>query len=710
MIRKDLVLVGLTVMILALMVIPLNPALIDVLLAANISLSVLLILVAIYLPRPSDFSTFPSVILIGTAFRLALSIATTRMILIHAEGGQIIETFGEFVVGGSIAVGLVIFLIITVVQFLVVTKGAERVAEVSARFALDALPGKQMSIDADIRAGAITVDEGAELRRQLDRESQFFGSMDGAMKFVKGDAIAGIIIILINLVAGISVGVTLHNYSFGEAASVYSLLTVGDGLVAQVPALLMSLCAGMIVTRISSRDGNDLGTDIFGEILSDRRIPGIAAGIVLLIGLIPGFPLHVFAAAAALLVVAFVGLKRIHDQQLEQDKRVAEASEALEQMQDKPLSGEVMEAEPQQVSSRMRLVISNEAAAETLNVFEVRHTLTMLFDQFSKTRGLMMDPPGVELREMGRDSLVLEMDEVPILRQSIRPDSILMSGDLATVAALDILPLEETVPVEWVETEAYLVPKDSKATCLEAGMEPLDMSQAVALAAFRICERNVGSLFTREDFQKIIEAATAIVPETMENLSKAMDPTATYQVVRYLAEDGVPLRPLNLVFNSMLYWAQVNPEAGAILIAECMRGSMKRQLCHLIAGEEGVMGVLLIDPDLEAIARESVAAAKRNGNIPSVDSLYFEGDLAEHVINRFRDFHQRARAKNRELVVVTTTDIRRRFRNFLAANSIHLPVIAAHEISSDVATHPVGIVGPMQGISGNDDGYRHAAE
>ncbi|EAQ24857.1 flagellar biosynthesis protein FlhA [Roseovarius sp. 217] len=307
--RKDLALVALLISILALMVIPLPTGLIDALLVISISLSVVLLMVAVYLKRPSDFSTFPSVILIATAFRLALSIATTRLILSEADAGQIIATFGEFVVRGSVVIGLVMFLIITVVQFVVVTKGAERVAEVAARFTLDAMPGKQMSIEADIRAGTLPQDEGALQRKALDKDSQFFGAMDGAMKFVKGDATAGLIIIFINLVGGIAVGTGVHGLSLGEAASVYSLLTIGDGLVAQIPALLMSICAGVIVTRVANEKPQDLGTDIAKELMSDARVPAAAAIVLLLFGFVPGFPFMVFAAAAVILFVASTLIK-----------------------------------------------------------------------------------------------------------------------------------------------------------------------------------------------------------------------------------------------------------------------------------------------------------------------------------------------------------------------------------------------------------------
>lgn len=288
--RKDILLVVLLLAVVFMMVLPLPPLLLDILIAVNITISVVLLMMSVYIGSPLQFSVFPAVLLITTLFRLALSVSTTRMILLQADAGQIVNTFGSFVVGGNLVVGIIIFLIITIVQFLVITKGAERVAEVSARFSLDAMPGKQMSIDGDMRAGVIDVNEARARRAVIEKESQMFGSMDGAMKFVKGDAIAGLIIIVVNILGGIAIGVTQKGLSTADALQLYAVLTVGDGMVSQVPALLIAITAGIIVTRVSSDESADLGSDIGEQVVAQPKALLIGGLLLVLFGLIPGFP------------------------------------------------------------------------------------------------------------------------------------------------------------------------------------------------------------------------------------------------------------------------------------------------------------------------------------------------------------------------------------------------------------------------------------
>jgi type III secretion protein V len=292
--RSDLAVVAVLIAAIMLMIVPMPTLAVDTLLAFNLGVSVLLLMVAFYLQTPVQFSTLPAVILIATVFRLSLSIAITRLVLVQADAGEIIRTFGEFVVAGNIMVGLVIFLIITIVQFIVITKGAERIAEVAARFSLDAMPGKQMAIDADFRSGEIDQATARQRRRALEQESQLYGAMDGAMKFVKGDAIAGLVIIVINLVGGLVIGVMQHGMSFAQAGQTYSILTVGDGLVAQIPALFVSITAGTVVTRVSGGDADSLGGEIALQLGKDSRALWLAATIALLIGCIPGFPTVIF--------------------------------------------------------------------------------------------------------------------------------------------------------------------------------------------------------------------------------------------------------------------------------------------------------------------------------------------------------------------------------------------------------------------------------
>ncbi|EJC1180203.1 type III secretion system export apparatus protein MxiA, partial [Shigella flexneri] len=292
------------VMIIAMLIIPLPTYLVDFLIGLNIVLAILVFMGSFYIERILSFSTFPSVLLITTLFRLALSISTSRLILVDADAGKIITTFGQFVIGDSLAVGFVIFSIVTVVQFIVITKGSERVAEVAARFSLDGMPGKQMSIDADLKAGIIDAAGAKERRSILERESQLYGSFDGAMKFIKGDAIAGIIIIFVNLIGGISVGMSQHGMSLSGALSTYTILTIGDGLVSQIPALLISISAGFIVTRVNG-DSDNMGRNIMSQIFGNPFVLIVTSALALAIGMLPGFPFFVFFLIAVTLTALF---------------------------------------------------------------------------------------------------------------------------------------------------------------------------------------------------------------------------------------------------------------------------------------------------------------------------------------------------------------------------------------------------------------------
>ncbi|MDX5376426.1 MAG: flagellar biosynthesis protein FlhA, partial [Halomonas sp.] len=299
--RSDVVIALFIILAVVMMIIPLPTALVDALIGINIGFSLLILVVAFYISHPVEYSSLPPIILLATLFRLALSITTTRLILLEGDAGQIVSAFGNFVIAGEVVIGLVVFLIITVAQFLVITKGAERVAEVAARFILDAMPGKQMSIDNDLRNGDIEQAEARSRRQRLEQESQLYGAMDGAMKFVKGDAIAGLVILCVNLIGGLSIGMVKRGMPFGEAVNTYSLLTVGDGLVAQIPALLIAVGAGTVVTRVSSNSGHsgDLGSEIVGQLGRSSRALGLTAVILLFAAFIPGFAPGVFLTLAA---------------------------------------------------------------------------------------------------------------------------------------------------------------------------------------------------------------------------------------------------------------------------------------------------------------------------------------------------------------------------------------------------------------------------
>jgi len=676
--RSDVALIAVIVATLGLMVIPLNQWLIDLLLAVNISLSVLLLMVAIYLKNPSDFSTFPSVILLGTAFRLALSVGTTRLILSEADAGTIIETFGEFVVSGSIAIGLVIFLIITVVQFLVVTKGAERVAEVGARFALDAMPGKQMTIDAEARAGNLEPEEASLRRKKLDKESQFFGAMDGAMKFVKGDAIAGLIIIMINLIGGVSVGISLHGYSFGEAIGIFSLLTVGDGLVAQIPALLMSLCAGVIVTRVSNQDGADLGTDISKELVSDPRVPMFAAFIVLAIGFIPGFPTIVFAVMSSALLTAALLLRRIIADQIEADAAQAE----LETSQKNATRADL------NVPSTRFIIKFGEEIKSTIDLDRVSQEIKKYFLELQETSGVRFEPPSIvnDITVEPR-GFEIALDEVPLFKTNLPKDFVFIamadaefiSDDSATIFDCPV------IAGKWVSTQQ--LPDLTKL-----GLQPIALENLIATICYRFYERGLGNMFTIPVCTDLIAGLTQAEPEIMPLIEEAMTETALQKFFRFLIEDGVPLRPATLLVSSLNYWLNTAPNPTSQVLAEFVRAAMARQFCHRIAGPSGVLGLAMLDISVEQLARRALEERASTTDDLEALTLIFPTKAGAELLVQFRALETANLAGTDMAVVVASADIRRYLQNYLAANRVHISVLAPHEIPDDILSFPLELV------------------
>lgn len=696
--RKDIALILLILAILALIVVPLGPFMLDALLSINLTLSVLLLIVAVYLRHPADFPTFPTVILLGTAFRLALSIATTRQILSEADAGDIIKTFGTFVISGNIAIGLIVFLIITVFQFLVITKGAERVAEVSARFALDAMPGKQMSIDADLRAEAITKEEAQEKREALARESQFFGAMDGAMKFVKGDAIAGLIIIFINLIGGISVGMIALGFTFEDAVATYTLLTLGDGLVAQLPALLMALCAGIVTTRVNGSDNVDLGTDIWRDLVKDPRVPAAAAGIVILIGLIPGFPFINFAIGAAVLLIVSFSIRKVLLQTAQDEFAAQEAAKAAAQpIEDIEPTNTATDAAPApwvmnegRRSDRITLRIG-AALAQELDLAELDTLMKSFLARYDQTRGLLFSPPHFEIVETIPSfarSFEVVLDEVPLIKEDVPESSFLLHADMSLIEAMG-LTQQDVEAVRWHEFGGYWLPNTALESAEKMQSPATPVGSYMATIAFRIYETNVGTLFSDTQFERFLAQAAKSNAQQKAQLNGQSERTVFFQTLRYLAEDGVPLRPVPLIVDTFLLWVQTHGNVGALELSEYMRGSLKRQICHAMAGSQQAIGVVLLDPTIEEEARNAVAVTGQRENAASSDGLPLTVEVSEAILSQFKNLLRGMSPDDPTPVVIASSQIRRRMRNFLSANRVSLPVLAPHELSPEINVHPI---------------------
>ncbi len=544
----DVILVGLIVAVVMLMIIPMPPLALDILIAINMTIGILLLLSAVYVTKPLDFSTFPTVLLISTLFRLAISISTTRMILTEMDGGSIIQQFGEMVAGGNLVVGLVVFLIITVVQFIVISKGAERVAEVAARFSLDAMPGKQLSIDSDLRSGILSKDEAREKRRTLELESKLHGSLDGAMKFVKGDAIASIIIVLVNLIGGLGIGMMYHGMSVGHAATTFSILTIGDGLVAQVPALFSAMAAGLLVTRTTDEDRDrDLGPAIARQISGKPHVLMIAGGLAILLALVPGFPTIVFLVIASLLLGAGV--------------------------LNHPTSGQWLRGKAG-FEVEDKLSIPGEATV-------VAKALPAL-DPIRLTVGIpATSPQFAALTVAIRDGVAALQNRSGVALPAVR---IVADGSGA-------------VPANGWTLLAHDAPVGSGV------IEDDDFAARLSLYVEHLLGRNLGLFLGLQEVTDQLNLLGETHPEVVKEAVRAVPTGRIAETLRLLVDEAVPLRNFRDAIEAIGDIGQYEREA--IPMAERARVAMRR---HLIAPicDNGRLRVLMVGSNLEEIIRHTL--------------------------------------------------------------------------------------------------------
>lgn len=664
-VRSDLAVVAVLVATIVLMVLPLPTLAVDVLLATNMAISILLLMTAFYLRSPVELSTLPALILIATVFRLALSIAVTRLILVQADAGEIIRTFGEFVVGGSVAVGLVIFLIITVVQFVVITKGAERVAEVSARFWLDAIPGKQMAIDADVRAGDLDAAQARRRRADLERESQLYAAMDGAMKFVKGDAIAGLIIIVVNLVGGLTVGVLQHGMSLSQAGRTYSILTIGDGLMAQIPALFVAISSGIVVTRVTGGEADNLGGEIAGQISRNSRALALAGVVVGLLGFVPGLPMAVFVGLGGGLVLLAYTLDR---------SRQAAAKEVEAQRVEE--SAAALAAPP----TRIHLLLG-EDLARWMEPARVAGLLSQRAARLSERLGV--DIPRAEVRASSAveaDRFRLEVDGVAMSEGGIPRDVLLLTDERDHAVLAGVTPTEGE-PLAGLPAPLW-VPAESRARLNAAGVACAEAADAVAAAAEATLRRMAGQFVgiqeTRAmlarmegEWGELVRAALAVVP--VQRMA---------ELFRRLLDDGISLRNLRGLLESMAEHGAREQDPAAL--AEAVRAGLRRQICQQNADAARVIAAFVIENDAEAVIRASVRQTAA-GTV-----LALPGGTAGAIVARVRA--EAAASRGPGPVVVTALDIRRHVRSLLVNNGLEIPVLSFHDLLPDYTVQPLAVI------------------
>ncbi len=652
-VRQDIALVLLIMCTIAMMVLPMPIVAADVLIAVNIGLSVTLLMVAVYLPAPSEFSTLPTVILLTTVFRLSISITTSRLVLTQADAGEIIHTFGEFVISGNVVVGLVVFLIISVVQFLVITKGAERVAEVAARFALDALPGKQMSIDNDARTGAIKADEAKKRRKSLERESQLFGAMDGAMKFVKGDAIASLMIIAVNLLGGIAIGCAQKGMSFSEAEGTYSLLAIGDGLIAQIPALLISLTAGLVVTRVGANGETNLGVEIVDQVGNDPRVLTVASVILVALGLIPGFPMVVFFALALALGACGWLLRRNRREQATADEAALRA--AIEDMR----GGTVLHVRLGEELLVERQAI--EAALATLAA-DMTSELGIAIPKLETLPALDPLSPGLRI----------EMNGVPLLSVPLRAGEIWREHAPAVGGACRIGPGGG----EWTVMNGQAAPGTGRA---------LDAVAMVPLFARETILRSVRQLVGIQETQALLNKAEATLGDLMREATKSTPLPRLAEVFRRLIGEAVSLRNMRQVLEAIAEWGP--RESDPAMLAEYVRIGLRQQICHTVAGGDMALRALVVEDDLATWLLGTLG--------PTLDGQVLQPPGSDQLVSTFtRRVHDASRT-GKAPVIVTTLELRRHLRELLGRHGVDACVLSHPELAPRFQIDVVGTIGAI---------------
>ncbi|MGO4377376.1 flagellar biosynthesis protein FlhA [Pseudoduganella sp. RAF53_2] len=594
--------------ILAMIILPLPPILLDVLFTFNIVLALIIILVSVNTKRPLDFSVFPTVILATTMMRLTLNVASTRVVLLHghegtAAAGRVIEAFGQVVIGGNYVVGLVVFVILMIINFAVVTKGAERISEVSARFTLDALPGKQMAIDADLNAGLINQEKAQLRRKEVATEADFYGAMDGAAKFVRGDAIASILILIINIVGGVAIGSLMQDMSFGDAFRQYALLTIGDGLVAQIPALLLSAAAAIIVTRVS--DSGDFEKQVGGQLLANPNVLFSASAVMVILGLVPGMPWLMFLTFAG--VLAYVAYQLNQRAVAAPPDNIAAIEAALREEKAPELEWHSLPAvQPLQVLLGYKLVgMIDKAHGEVL-------TKRLRGVRQSLSEGMGMLVPNIYVR----DDLGLKPSQYSVvLSGSVVAQAEVFAERLMAIPSpnvygdIDGIPGVEPaygMPVTWIE------PKD-KAHALGMGYQVIEPPSAIATHVSKLVREYLPELFRHEDVPAILERLGAMAPKLADSLGKAMTHTQLLRVFRVLLAENVSLKDIVPIATTLLDSSETTKDP--ILLAAEVRCALRRQIVSGLFGQKTELLAFNLGGELENMLLGSLNQARQSGKV-----------------------------------------------------------------------------------------------
>lgn len=664
--------------ILLLMVVPLPAFMVDIFLTLSISISLVLLLTATYVKRPLDFSVFPSVLLAITLFRLALNIATTRLVLLHgpesgtSAAGVVIRSFGEFVVGGNYAVGIVIFIILVIINFVVITKGAGRVAEVAARFTLDAMPGKQMAIDADLNAGVINDQEARKRRASVAQEADFYGAMDGASKFVRGDAVAGILVVVVNVVGGIIIGTIQRGMSIGDAAQTFVLLTVGDGLVAQIPALITSTAAGIIVTRAAS--GQNLSDEIGNQLTAHPKALAISGAVMGLIGLIPGLPLVPFLSMG--LAMGYLSY-RINVQAKAEEEAKALASETKTKASDEKIESllpmDILELE---VGYGLINIVDPEQNGELLT------RINQIRRQFALDMGVII--PSLRIR----DNLQLNPGQYNFLLKGVHIGGSEMMVD--HLLAMDPGNVVETIPGVATQEPAFGLPAlwispANKDSAVFNGYTVVDLSTVIATHLTELLKKSLPELFGRQELQVLMDTFKEKYPKVVEELvPNLLSPGVILRVMQNLLRENVPIRDLRTIFEALAESAMATKDP--VLLTESVRSSLHRSITTRLLGSGAELPILTLDRQIEESIANSIITGDKGSEL-AADPEFVRQLLSSLNLDVARSLEQYSQA-----IILCSPSIRFHFKRLIERFIPNLVVLSHNEVAPNVNLKSIGIV------------------
>lgn len=681
---SDLFLAVFIILLIMIIIIPVSPGILDNFIAINLTISITLLMVALYIPKAVNLSIFPSLLLVTTLFRLGIEISATKRILLFADAGEIIFAFGEFVVGGNFVVGGIVFLIITIVQFIVVTKGAERVAEVAARFTLDAMPGKQMSIDADLRSGVIDATQARQMRLALQKESQMYGAMDGAMKFVKGDVIAGIVIAIINIVGGLIIGMAMHGMSGMQAARTYTLLSIGGGLVAQIPSLLIALTAGIVTTRVSSdKKDQNLGGEISAQLLGQPKAIIIAGFVIFLMAFVKGFPTLIFLilGLAIISVGFFTQLKQKH-------QATSAARSASGAAVETDISGhQVVRGGVDEYALTLPVILecgaylSKEIRKEKGGGTFIEKMIPKMRHALYQDLGVRF--PGVHVRtespSLADDEYMIFLNEVPIVRGKVEQGALLSSEDPETLKRYNIPHTTSKnsmgQPSFWIEAKYEDVLKKAKLKY----WKPLDV---MILHLSYFYKQHASDFIGIQEMRAILEFLEKSFPDLVKEVTRLVPLQKMTEIFRRLVQEQVSIKDLRTILESLSEWAQ--SEKDTVLLTEYVRSSLKRYISYKYSQGQSILSVYTVDPEIEDMIRGAIKQTSAGSY------LALDPDSVQMILNAMKQMITPTPTGGQPPVLLTAIDVRRFLRKLIEGDFPDLAVISFQEVVSEIKIQPLG--------------------